>query len=108
MPSAGNAASKSDKAKDKETVKQSLSSLSIPGGTNMRRSDLKLPTQGGDGTVITWKSSAPAYIDNSGKILKRAPKGSGKHEVTSNGPAKKNKAKESRKFKAEPCRRGGL
>lgn len=99
MPSAGNAASKSDKAKDKEAVKQSLSSLSIPGGTHMRRSDLKLPTQGTDGTVITWKSSDPSYIDNSGKMLKRAPKGSGKHEVTLTATAKKNKAKESRKFK---------
>ena len=100
MPSAVIAGNEAPKG-DKEIAKKAVEELEIPGGVNMRRSDLKLPTTGFEGTTISWTSSDPSYIDNSGKIIRRGAKGSGGHDVTLTATAKKNKAKASKKFKVK-------
>ncbi|MDE6533628.1 MAG: glycoside hydrolase family 43 protein [Muribaculaceae bacterium] len=96
---AGSPFPKTDKGIEREALRRELGALTIPGGVNMRRSDLRLPSATADGTAVVWKSSDPSYIDNSGKVLKRAQKGKGKKEVTLTATAKRDRVKESRKFK---------
>jgi len=92
------AAGKSRKISDKEAVKRDLRNLIIPGGTENRRSDLSLPSQTAEGSVIIWSSSDPTVINNAGKILRKAPEGTGGLNVTLTATAVRNKARASRKF----------
>ena len=94
----GTANAKPRKVSDKEAVKRDLANLSIPGGTVDRLSDLRLPAETAEGSIIVWTSSNPEYVNNAGKILKRAPKGSGGKDVTLTATAIKGKAKASRNF----------
>ncbi|QNR82867.1 glycoside hydrolase family 43 protein [Pedobacter riviphilus] len=49
--------------------------LLIPiGFTQNLKWDLPLTIKGGNGSTISWKSSNPSYVDNNGKLLKRAPR----------------------------------
>lgn len=94
----GEAYGKARKLSDRESVKRDIQNLVIPGGTENRRSDLRLPAETAEGSVIIWTSSDPSVIDNAGKLLRHAPKGSGGCKVTMTATAVKNKAKASRKF----------
>lgn len=52
---------------DVEAVALTKKALTL-GDTSAVKSDLKLPAAGEQGTVITWKSSNPVYMDDNGKI----------------------------------------
>lgn len=84
---------------DKEAVRRDLAALEIPGGLMMRRSDLRLPAVTPSGSVITWTSSDPSYIDNAGRLLRHAPKGGDPAQVTLTATARRGKAKASRDFR---------
>jgi hypothetical protein len=45
-------------------------------------SNLNLPTSGIQGSTLTWSSSKPTYLSNTGAILKRPATGAGKISVT--------------------------
>lgn len=56
--------------------------------TNLH-SNLTLPTTGPEGSTITWSSNKPTVLTNTGIILKRPAKGSGKDTVTLTATVKK-------------------
>jgi len=62
-------------------------------------SDLLLPVAGAEGTVITWSSSNQAYLDNSGKLLKRPAVGEADAIVTLTATVTKGDAAVQRSFK---------
>lgn len=67
---------------DKICIKRDSAAINIPGNLDNLRSDMKLPQNGLEGSVITWKSDKSDYLSNNGKVLKFAPKGTGKVKVT--------------------------
>ncbi len=59
--------------------------------------DLTLPTTGGNGTTITWESSAPEFIDDAGKV--NQPSASqGDQDVTLTATIEKNGLSETKIF----------
>lgn len=97
---AGNAAPRgvAKKISDKEAVRRDLASINIPGGVVNRRSDMRLPAETENGSILIWSSDNPSYVDNAGNILKLAPAGGSPVEVTLTATAVKNKAKGKRTF----------
>ncbi len=66
---------------DAGAVADDLAALQPGGNAQLLKHDLKLPTSGASGTVITWSSSDEAVIDLQGKV-RRPAKGSGNKTVT--------------------------
>ena len=87
------------KFSDAEALAYDLDHLTIDGSLNNLRSDLVLPTNTGERTIITWKSDKPEYISDAGKLMKLSAKGEGKVEVTLTATGYKNKEVGSRDFK---------
>ncbi|MBE1446496.1 immunoglobulin-like domain-containing protein [Paenibacillus sp. OAS669] len=53
---------------DAQAVALAKNALTL-GDTSSVENDLKLPAAGAQGTVITWKSSNPVYMDDNGKMV---------------------------------------
>ena len=66
---------------DLESVEIDASNLIVKGNLTLLRSDLELPSKGGEGSSITWSSSAPSVLSGSGKIVSRPSHGSGNAAV---------------------------
>lgn len=69
------------KYSDKESVQIDYLNLNLKGNLYNLRTKINLPTKSIEGSTITWKSNSPDFIDNTGKVLKLSPYGSGKKEV---------------------------
>lgn len=54
---------------DETKVRAALSSINL-GNLNNRTSDINLPTESGNGAVITWESSMPEYLSTTGKVTR--------------------------------------
>ena len=54
----------------KAVVENELNAISFTQNLKLLRSDLKLPAIGKDGSLLTWKSDSPVYLNNKGQILK--------------------------------------
>ncbi len=67
---------------DQTSVKTDADSLKLKGNLTNLRSNLTLPTAGVQGTTITWNSNAASVLSNTGTIVTRPKKGSGKALVT--------------------------
>ncbi|WP_197081073.1 cadherin-like beta sandwich domain-containing protein [Gordoniibacillus kamchatkensis] len=96
---------------DAQAVTWDLAGLSIgyvPGDSESGvTGNLKLPATGANGTVISWSSSKPAVVSNSGAVI-RPSYSSGNADVTLTAEVAKNGARGSKTFrlviKAEPMR----
>jgi len=55
-----------------EALAYASSCLTIGGHPNNLYDQLTLPTDGEEGTVVTWESSDPALLSNDGRVLKRS------------------------------------
>ena len=87
------------KFSDAEALAYDLDNLKLSGSLNNLRSDLVLPGNTGENTIITWKSDKPEYISDAGKLMKLSAKGEGKVEVTLTATGYKNKEVGSKDFK---------
>ena len=87
------------KFSDAEALAYDLDNLKLSGCLNNLRSDLVLPGNTGENTIITWKSDKPEYISDAGKLMKLSSKGEGKVEVTLTATGYKNKEVGSKDFK---------
>ncbi len=84
---------------DKDATAFDLDNLTIKGGLNNLRSALKLPATTSEGSYITWTSSDPEYLSNEGRVMKLAPKGTGKKEITLTATARRNNETATKDFK---------
>ena len=57
---------------DKVTAQADLDAIVLKGHLDNLMSNLYLPTEGQQGSTITWKSSAPEYLDANGQLLQHA------------------------------------
>jgi len=62
---------------DKVVIENELKSITFLQDLKLLRSDLELPLNGNNGTLLTWKSDKPDYLSNAGKVLKFPAKGKG-------------------------------
>ena len=83
---------------DATSVEMDLAALKIEGNTNNAREKIHLPYSTLEGSKITWKSNAPEYLNNSGRVLKLAESGSGKKEVILTATATKGEASKTKEF----------
>lgn len=83
---------------DEEAVALDLGNIELKGNVNNLRSDLVLPSKTPEGSAVSWTSSDKSYITDAGKLLRVAPAGSGKHEVTLTATATKGNASAIRDF----------
>ena len=67
---------------DRMSVATDSLNLKIVGNLISLTSNLTLPLNGNEGTVISWSSNAPTVLSTSGVILSRPAKGAGKTKVT--------------------------
>jgi len=65
---------------DLERVQTDAAALDL-GDTSAVTADLKLPVTGGNGTTVTWSTSAPAVVSATGQVTRPAP-GSGDAALT--------------------------
>jgi hypothetical protein len=67
---------------DLQSVKADSANLVITGNIHNLRSSLNLPTTGIEGATIIWNSSDTKFLSNSGNIVSRPAKGTGKQKIT--------------------------
>lgn len=83
---------------DEESVERDLSDLQAAWSEKCIREQVELPTNGIEGSVITWKSNNPDFITDDGKVLKLAPKGQGNKTVTLTATFQKGESSMSHDF----------
>lgn len=64
-----------------ESVSADAASLALTGRLMQLRSPLSLPVVGAEGSAISWSSSQPQYLSNSGAIVSRPTHGMGAQKV---------------------------
>ncbi len=84
---------------DADALAYDLDNLAIRGSLTNLRSALMLPASTPEGSYITWKSSDNTWLSDGGKVMRLAPAGSGKHEVTLTATGRRNAATATRDFK---------
>ena len=67
---------------DKGSVKRDSTLLVLSARIHNLRTDIDLPTQGIEGSTITWVSDKTDYLTNTGELLQLAAKGAGREKVT--------------------------
>ena len=67
---------------DRMSVVSDSASLNLVGNLSSLVSNLSLPANGNEGSVISWSSSAPTVLAATGIIISRPAKGTGKTKVT--------------------------
>ena len=60
---------------NKVSLENELNAITFVQNLKMLRTDLELPTLGKDGSLLTWKSDTPKYLNDKGKILQFPAKG---------------------------------
>lgn len=83
---------------DETALAYDLANLSLSGNLNNLRNDLQLPTATTEGTILTWTSSDQDFISDAGKLLRLAPSGYGKKEITLTATGYKNALKDTKAF----------
>jgi len=83
---------------NKAVVENELNAISFTQNLKLLRSDLKLPAIGKDGSLLTWKSDSPVYLNNKGQILKFPGKGKGSLTAHLTATAKNGTYSASRKI----------
>lgn len=83
---------------DEQSVMADAAELSLTGNTQNLRSALTLPATGAEGSTIKWKSDNTDFMTDSGIILQRQPKGSGKHKITLTATITKGSASTTKNF----------
>ncbi len=83
---------------DKNSVSRDAAEIVLSGNLNNLRSDLKLPVEGIEGSVITWESNKSDYLLNTGELVKLSVKGAGKEIVTLTATLTKGSESTTRNF----------
>ncbi|MBN2611049.1 MAG: family 43 glycosylhydrolase [Bacteroidales bacterium] len=86
------------KYSDAISVLKDIASLKISGNVNNVRSAVHLPITTNEGSMVTWESGSPEYLNSTGKVLKLSPYGSGKKKVLLTATLKKGEAEAKRVF----------
>jgi hypothetical protein len=86
---------------DQTSVNMDLANLRITGNINNLRSLVELPFVTVQGSKVVWVSGSPDYINNTGKVLKLSPKGSGKKTVILTATVSKGSATATRNFEVK-------
>ncbi|MDA3879289.1 MAG: T9SS type A sorting domain-containing protein [Prolixibacteraceae bacterium] len=66
---------------DEESVQTDAGDITLEGRLENLRDDIDLPSKGNEGSIITWASSEPDYLTNSGEVVQLSPTGEGKKHV---------------------------
>ena len=82
---------------NKVSIGNELNAITFAQNLKMLRTDLELPTLGKDGSLLTWKSDTPKYLNDKGKILQFPAKGKGSMVVRLKVTAKNGKNSLSKK-----------
>ncbi|MCM1109533.1 MAG: family 43 glycosylhydrolase [Clostridium sp.] len=80
-----------------ESVAIDLESLSLDDTDNLFES-VTLPYRTPEGSVVTWRSSAPDYLTDSGRLLRLAARGEGKKAVVLTATATRGESSAQRDF----------
>lgn len=83
---------------DIESTIMDASGLNLIGNITLLRSDLSLPAQGAEGSVITWTSGNPDVLSGSGRIMNRPAKGKGNATVKLTATVTKGSASTTKDF----------
>lgn len=80
-----------------ESVNIDLQSLTLDNTDNLFAS-ITLPYRTPEGSIVTWKSSAPDYLADNGRLIRLATHGTGKKAVVLTATATKDQATAQRDF----------
>lgn len=83
---------------DEQSVLTDLEELKLGDDIYNLRTQLYLPANTLEGSIIRWKSDSPDYLNDAGKVLKRSPYGEGKRRVVLTATAMKGNCRASREF----------
>lgn len=83
---------------EEESVDFDLSNIKLKGNLLNVRTQILLSHKTNEGSVITWKSNAPDYINSAGRILKLNENGEGKKQVTLTATVTKGNVSKSKDF----------
>jgi hypothetical protein len=81
-----------------ESVQYDAEMLKITGSLDNLRSDLNLPVKGFEGSTITWHSSIPELLSNSGELKYLPDHGTGRTKVILTATISKNGFLQTREF----------
>jgi len=81
-----------------ESVQYDAEMLKIAGSLDNLRSDLDLPVKGFEGSTITWSSSNPGLLSDTGKLKYLSDHGTGKTKVVLTATVSKESLSETRRF----------
>jgi len=87
-----------DEMSDADKVEEARASLLL-GGLDQVKANMNLPTAGRNGTTISWESSDPSIISNTGEVTRPA-EGEGNAEVTLTATITLNEESATREFLA--------
>jgi hypothetical protein len=91
-----------------EAVKFDTENLILTGSLNNLRSSLALPTSGFEGSTISWSSSVPELISNSGNLNYLPEKGTGKTAVTLTATITKGSSTQTKSFEIQVAEKEGF
>ena len=83
---------------DQESVDADVAELQLTANLHLLRSNLNLPASGREGSVITWTSSNPSYLNHQGEIINRPEQGAGNMNIIMRALVTKNQASTERDF----------
>lgn len=86
------------KYSDAESVLKDMGSLKITGNINNIRSSVHLPIITNEGSIVSWGSDSPDYLDNTGKVVQLSLYGNGRKEVLLTATLKKGEVEAKRTF----------
>lgn len=89
------------KQDDADCVATDLDLLTLAGDLENLRSNIALPTNAQEGSVLSWSSSHPEFITNAGRLCKLSPAGAGKQTVTLTATAWKGDVRDTRDFEVQ-------
>ena len=81
-----------------QSVRADSAALALTGNLTNLRSNLTLPVSGTEGSTIAWSSNQTSYLNNSGVIVNRPAKNTGKLKVTLTATISKNSVSVTKKF----------
>lgn len=83
---------------DQQSVDMDAAEIVLRANLQLLRSNLNLPVSGREGSVITWTSLSPSYINYQGHIINRPVHGSGNMSITLRALVTKNQHSVQRDF----------
>jgi len=91
-----------------EAVAFDAENLTLAGNLNNLHSSLTLPTSGFEGSTITWSSSIPDLLSDSGNLMYHPEKGTGKTKVTMTATITKGDVHQTRQFEIYVAEKEGF